>query len=102
MSENGSLKILLLAAEVVPFAKTGGLADVVGALPKAFRAPGHDIRVAMPRYGRIDLDQFRLQEVLSPFDVPIHRTTEPARILRGTIDPDIPVYMVDNARYFDR
>ena len=102
MSDNGPLKVLLLAAEVVPFAKTGGLADVAGALPKAIRALGHDIRVAMPRYGRIDPGKFDLTEVVAPFDVPVHRTTEPARILKGTIDPDIPVYMVDNAKYFDR
>ncbi len=102
MSENGPLKILMLAAEVVPFAKTGGLADVAGALPKAIRALGHDIRVAMPRYGRIDPDKFQLREALPPFDVPIHRTTEPARIMQATIGDDVPVYMVDNARYFDR
>jgi starch synthase len=42
-----------LSAEVVPFAKTGGLADVAGSLPKAIHTLGHDIRVAMPRYGRI-------------------------------------------------
>ncbi len=40
------LKILFLAAEVIPFAKTGGLADVAGSLPKAIKALGHDIRVA--------------------------------------------------------
>jgi starch synthase len=102
MSDNGMLKILLLAAEAIPFAKTGGLADVAGTLPKAIRALGHDIRVAMPRYSRVDAKQFRLQEVLPAFDIPIHRTTEPARILRATIAPDVPVYMVDNARYFDR
>ena len=94
MSENGSLKILLLAAEVVPFAKTGGLADVAGTLPKAIHALGHDIRVAMPRYGRIDTRQFRLQEVVPSFDVPLHRTTEPARIVQGTLSPGVPVYMV--------
>ncbi len=102
MSENGALKILLLAAEVVPFAKTGGLADVAGALPKAIHALGHDIRVAMPRYGRIDPANFALHEVLPRFDVPIHRTTEPARLLQATISPGVPVYMVDNAKYFDR
>jgi len=102
MSQNGQLKILLLAAEVVPFAKTGGLADVAGTLPKAIRALGHDIRVALPRYGRIRPDQFHLKEVLPAFDVPIHRTTEPARLLQATISPDVPVYMVDNAHYFDR
>jgi starch synthase len=102
MSENGRLKILYLAAEVVPFAKTGGLADVAGELPKAIRALGHDIRVAMPRYGRIDPEKFHLKEVLPPFDVPMHHYTEPARLLETTISPDVPVYMVDNARYFDR
>ena len=56
----------------------------------------------MVQFGRIDSEQFGLQEVLPPFDVPIHRTTEPARILEGKIEPDIPVYLVDNARYFDR
>lgn len=102
MGENGQLKILMLASEVVPFAKTGGLADVAGALPKAIHALGHDIRVAMPRYGRIKLDKFELQEMLPPFDVPIHHATEPARLLRASIGVDIPVYMVDSPKYFDR
>jgi starch synthase len=102
VSENNPLKVLLLAAEVVPFAKTGGLADVAGALPKAVHALGHDIRVAMPRYSRINPEKFQLQEVVAPFDVPVHRTVEPAQILQGTIAPHIPVYMVDNAKYFDR
>ena len=66
----GPLKVLFLAAEVVPFAKTGGLADVAGALPKAMAALGHDIRVGMPRYGRIRPEQFNLQDVLGkgPFE----------------------------------
>jgi starch synthase len=102
MSDNGPLKILLLAAEVVPFAKTGGLADVAGVLPKAIHALGHDVRVAMPRYARIDGAKFHLEEVVPTFDVPIHHTTEPARILQATIANDVPVYMVDNAKYFDR
>jgi starch synthase len=102
MSESSALKILLLAAEVVPFAKTGGLADVAGALPKAIHALGHDIRVAMPRYSRIDPDKFQLQKLVPPFSVPVYRTTEEASILQTTINPDIPVYMVDSAKYFDR
>ena len=85
MSENGPLKILLLAAEVVPFAKTGGLADVAGALPKAIRALRHDVRVAMPCYGRIKPEKFRLQEVVPPFDVPMDHTFEPASIMLATM-----------------
>ncbi len=50
---NKQLKILIAAAEAVPFAKTGGLADVAGSLPKALTALGHDVRVVMPRYKQI-------------------------------------------------
>lgn len=45
-----ALRILTLSAEVAPFAKTGGLGDVAGALPKALSAMGHDVRVVMPAY----------------------------------------------------
>ena len=96
------LKILFLAAEVIPFAKTGGLADVAGSLPKAIKALGHDIRVAMPRYGRIGREEFGLVEVVSPFPVPMDSETENAGILQGTLGADVPVYMVDNAKYYDR
>src|SRR5574341_264491 len=49
-----SLKILCLSAEVDPFAKKGGLADVAGSLPKALRALGHDVRVVMPAYQNVE------------------------------------------------
>ena len=48
------LKVLCLVSEVAPFAKTGGLADVGGSLPKALRALGHDVRVVMPAYRSIE------------------------------------------------
>ncbi len=51
------MKILFVASEVVPFAKTGGLADVAGALPKAIHEFGHDIRLFMPAYKCVDQDQ---------------------------------------------
>jgi starch synthase len=96
------LKILLLSAEVVPFAKTGGLADVAGALPKALKHLGHDIRVCMPRYGRIDQARFNLKQELEPFDVPMDSTVEPVGIMAATLGRDVPVYMTDNQRYFGR
>ena len=102
MKEQQPLKILLLSAEAVPFAKTGGLADVAGSLPKAIRALGHDIRVAMPRYGRIDPEKFELKEILPSFPVPMNKQVEEAAVLQGHIAPDVPVYMIENAKYYDR
>ena len=96
------LKILLLAAEVVPFAKTGGLADVAGSLPPAIRALGHDIRVAMPRYGRISPHKFNLARLPGSFAVPMDSQAEPADLMQGRLAAEVPVYFVENARYFDR
>ncbi|MBC7223610.1 MAG: glycogen synthase [Anaerolineae bacterium] len=96
------LNILYLSAEVVPFAKTGGLADVAGSLPKAIRALGHDIRVAMPRYGRVDIGKFGLKKVLGPFPVPLDDQTKPAEIYEGRIGKDVPVYFVENRELYDR
>ena len=47
------MKVLYVASEAVPFAKTGGLADVAGSLPKALKAEGVDVRVIMPKFGKI-------------------------------------------------
>jgi starch synthase len=96
------LKILVLAAECTPFVKTGGLADVIGDLPKAVKAMGHDIRVAIPRYGRIDREKFALKETVGPFPVPMNSQAERASILQTTMSGDVPVYMVENAKYYDR
>lgn len=105
MTDSASLKILYLSAECVPFAKTGGLADVAGALPKAIRALDHDIRIMMPRYGRVDVEKFGLKRLVDDLQVPMDERTEPATILAGSIGDGstlTPVYFVDSARYFDR
>lgn len=49
-----SLNIFNVVSECVPFAKAGGLGDVAGALPKALKQRGHDVRLLMPKYGFID------------------------------------------------
>lgn len=102
---DAALTILILSAEMVPFAKTGGLADVVGALPKALRTLGHDVRVVMPRYSHIDRERWGLHQVLPAFDVPVDEQLQPASILMTTTNADsgpVPVYMIDNAHYFER
>jgi starch synthase len=96
------LKILILAAEVVPFAKVGGLADVVGALPKALHELGHDVRVAMPRYGQIKPERFELTTVLHSLTVSMSSFREQVSVRQGSIGHEIPLYMIDAPRYFDR
>lgn len=99
------LKILMMAAEMVPFAKTGGLADVVGALPKALKAQGHDVRVAMPRYGRIVRERFGMQEALPAYDVALDDQTQTITMLEAGVTSaggTVPVYMIDSADYFNR
>ena len=96
------MKILILSAEIAPFAKTGGLADVVGELPKHLRVLGHDVRVAMPRYGRIDAAHFNLAQVVEPFPVPLDGASKQAAILEGKLDAEVPAYFIENPELFDR
>src|SRR5512139_3135006 len=105
MIDQQSLKVLYLSAEAVPFAKTGGLADVAGSLPKAIRCLGHDIRLAMPRYGRVEIEKFGLIRRLDALPVPMDERTEIAGLLEGRIGAgptETPVLFVDSQRYFDR
>ncbi|MFH1542556.1 MAG: glycogen/starch synthase, partial [bacterium] len=57
------MKIFYVSSEVVPFAKTGGLADVAGSLPKALHKLGHDVRIFMPRYKKIDKTKYKLKKI---------------------------------------
>ncbi|MGB9597845.1 MAG: glycogen/starch synthase [Candidatus Poribacteria bacterium] len=64
MSPEGKLNILFSASEMFPYAKTGGLADVVGSLPKALVSLGNiDARVVIPKYGFIDDYKYGLKEI---------------------------------------
>jgi len=102
MEPTEPLRVLFLSAEVVPFAKTGGLADVAGSLPKALHKLGVDVRVGMPRYGRIDRDKFGLVTALEPFPVPMDDQTMEASLLQGVIGDSVPVYFVENPKLYDR
>ena len=99
-----SLKILFISAEVVPFAKVGGLADVAGSLPKALRAMGHDVRVAMPAYGKIEeqarAGQFRVRA--GGMIVPTGAGGIPAGIFEGVLPgSDVPVYFIAQNQLFN-
>lgn len=93
------LKILIVSAEVSPFAKVGGLADVAGALPKALRAMGHDVRVAMPGYKMIR-DNYKTKSALKNLTVPLGWRQVECSVKQTSIGKDIPVYLI-SAPYFD-
>ena len=66
-----NLKILMITSEVVPFAKAGGLGDMVGALSAELSRQGHDVRIVLPRYYSIDTG--RMQRIGGPLGVPLRR-----------------------------
>ena len=56
------LRVLFVAAEAVPYVKTGGPADVIGVLPQALRKLGHDVRLALPFYKSVDPKRWHLKD----------------------------------------
>ncbi|MEK6590172.1 MAG: glycogen synthase GlgA [Nitrospinota bacterium] len=96
------MKILIASPEIVPFAKTGGLADVTGALSKALERLWEDVTVIMPKYQVIDDNKFGLEYIGKKVSVPISNRVEEAKIYRGYINNKIPVYFIDRMKYYDR
>lgn len=95
------MKILFAAAEGSPFVKTGGLADVIGALPKALLKAGHDIRLVMPKYRTIP-DSFKeKQEHLGTTSVYVGWREQYCGV-DSLLFEGIPVYFIDNEYYFGR
>ena len=93
--------MLFVSSEVAPFAKTGGLADVAGALPKALRRRGIDVRVVMPLYA--GLDWGALERLEGPLQVPMWWGVARSAVRLGRLPrSDVPVYFLEYHRYFDR
>jgi starch synthase len=101
------VKILLISSEVAPFAKTGGLADVAGSLPKALRASGHDVRIVLPAYRTIEdkvaagRDDIRVSPLL--LQVPVGRTLQQAGVFEAVLPgSDVPVSFIAERSMFGR
>jgi len=96
------LKIMMVSSEMIPFAKTGGLADVVGTLPIYLKRLGHDVRVVIPKYSCIEFDQLQTQVLLEPMGVWMGNYQEWCSVIETRINEDIPVYMIEHDNYFNR
>ena len=97
------LRILFLSAEVAPFAKTGGLGDIGGSLPKALVEMGHDVRVVMPAYKRIEEGYPGVEPVPGELLVPTGDGVIPAGVFAGTLpDSQVPVYFIAEWHLFQR
>lgn len=97
------MKIVYVSPEVAPFARTGGLGDVAGSLPKSLKKLGQDVSVFMPLYRHVRRGGFGITTTgLSvpvlindkPVSAPIYNTSLP--------EAEVPVYFIENNHYYDR
>ena len=97
------MKVCLVGPEMVPYAKTGGLGDVVGALPAALGRLGHEVSVFVPMYRDVSFGLHRAQALDLTVDVPVGDRTFPAtvRVVRQK-KHNVMIYFVGNRHFFDR
>ncbi|HRP01098.1 MAG TPA: glycogen/starch synthase [Candidatus Kapabacteria bacterium] len=97
------MNILLASAEVAPFAKAGGLADMTASLPIEWHKYGQNPIVVMPKYGFIDTYKFDIHPTDITLIVPMGFWTEYARLWEGRLpNSEVPIYLVEHNVYFDR
>ncbi|MGQ9617623.1 MAG: glycogen synthase GlgA [Candidatus Aminicenantia bacterium] len=100
MREN--LRVLIVSSEIVPFVKTGGLGDVVGALAKNLENLGVDVSIALPKYKRWEIEEVAKELCAKELEVKIGNELYKGSILKGTTGTSIDVYFVDNPSFFYR
>jgi starch synthase len=99
---NQPLRVLFPTPEAVPFAKTGGLADVAGALPKYLQLLGCDLKLVMPYYRMVKNTGLPIQSLGKELEVTVGTETIKADLYQGQLDQGIPVYFIGREEFFDR
>jgi starch synthase len=95
------LNVLFASVEMSPLAKVGGLGDVAGSLPRALRADGVDVRIAMPMHGAVERASLTLNRILQGVEVPWPDGPQRVDVWQAEVR-GVPVYLIENARYFGR
>jgi len=95
------LRVLYVSPEISPFAKSGELADVARALPKSLSGLGVEISLIMPKYRRPEIESLKLELVLPDLFVPLGNEKAKGNVYK-TVVGRIPIYFVDNPKYFCR
>lgn len=90
------MKVLFLSAEATPYVKVGGLGDVAGALPKALRQLGLDVKLMLPRYGSIDPGRYAMTVAMDDFPVMMDWRRESCQLWAAN-NTD---FFVENQRFF--
>jgi starch synthase len=97
------MKIVLVTSEVIPFAKTGGLADVCGTLPIELEKLGHQVVVFVPAYRSIWQAELPIDITPIKFSIPIGKKSVEGGLLRSKLPhSNVDVFFVDQPAYFDR
>jgi starch synthase len=96
------LHVAIASPEIAPFAKTGGLGDILGSLPKALEGLGLRVSLIMPAYRSVLQGNLPLEDTGVRFSVPVSHRQEAGTLLRAKAGKAIPVYLIRADRYFDR
>jgi starch synthase len=97
-----SLRVLFLAPEAAPFAKTGGLADVAGSLPDALKRQGVDVGIGLPFYRVAREGGFSTRPLFSGLEVPLGSAVLKGRVIETGTKEGVPVYLFEREDLFDR
>ena len=95
------MKVLIVASEAHPFIKTGGLGDVIGALPIELKKEGVDVRVILPNYRDIKEEIKKDFTYIDKYSVNVGWRNQYCGILEYVID-GVTFYLLDNEYYFKR
>jgi len=96
------MNIVMIASEAVPFAKTGGLADIVGSLPGYLRKMGHDVIVILPFYQCIAQNNYPLTKYLAPFEVYMGDCKQTCAVYLHVFSDGTPFFFIDYKDFYFR